>query len=121
MIVTVCTVFGPTFVSEAMTEITCLHINNMPEVGTICSAEEAGLVYKQTHGAVYSLGGSGNVNHQADLSIWVNWRLMRTPRRSSESTPRTVHRTELKMMRILKVEVLETKSCMTALCRVHAA
>ena len=69
MIVVVCAAFGLT-VSEAKTETMCLRTKRMSNSTTTCSVEAAGQVYKQTNEFVY-LGG--NVNHNADLSIEVNW------------------------------------------------
>ena len=67
-VVVVCTVFGFT-VSEAKTEIMCLHPKGRREPAAIFSVEAAGLVYNQTNKLVY-LGG--NVNHNTDLPIVVN-------------------------------------------------
>ena len=67
-IVVVCAVFGFT-VSEAKTEIMCLHTKGRPEPATIFSVEAAGLVYNQTKKLV-CLGE--NVNHNTDLPIVVN-------------------------------------------------
>ena len=71
VIVVVCTAFGLT-VSEANTEIICLRAKGMPESTAICNVKAAGQVYNQTNEFVY-LGG--NVNHNADLSIEVDWRI----------------------------------------------
>lgn len=58
VIATLYAVFGPTFLSKTMAEITCFYKNEMPEVTTICSTEAAGLVYKQTtYRTVYFIGG----------------------------------------------------------------
>ena len=74
VIVVVCTAFGLT-VSEAKTEITCLHAKGMPESTAIFSEEAAGQVYNQTNEFVYLWG---NVNHNADLSIEVDRRIRNT-------------------------------------------
>ena len=66
-----CAAFGLT-ISETDTEIMCLRTEGMPECTVIFSVEAAGQVYNQTNEFVY-LGG--NVNHNADLSIEVNWRI----------------------------------------------
>ena len=71
VIVVVCAAFDLT-VSEAKTEIMCLRAKGMPESTAIFSIEGLGQVYNQTNEFVY-LGG--NVNHNADLSIEVNWRI----------------------------------------------
>ena len=71
VIVVVYAAFGFT-VSEAKTEIMCLHTKGKPECTATFSVEAAGQVYNQTNGFVY-LGG--NANHNADLSIEVNRRI----------------------------------------------
>ena len=65
VIVVVCAAFGLT-VSEAKTEIMCLHAKGVPESTAIFSVEAASQVYNQTNEFVY-LGG--NVNHNVALSI----------------------------------------------------
>ena len=69
VIVVVCAAFSFT-VSEAETEIMCLRAKGMPESTATFSVEAAGQVYNQTNEFVY-LGE--NVNHNADLSIEVDW------------------------------------------------
>ena len=59
VIVVVCAAFSIA-VTEAKTEIICLHMKGMPESTAIFSVEATGQVYNQTNGSVY-LGG--NVNH----------------------------------------------------------
>ena len=56
VIVVVCAAFGPT-VSEAKTEIMCLHAKGMPESTATFSVEAAGQVYYQTNEFLY-LGGN---------------------------------------------------------------
>ena len=63
--------FGLT-VSEAKTEIARLRTKGMPESTVIFSKEAAGQVYSQLNELVY-LGG--DANHNADLSIEVDWRI----------------------------------------------
>ena len=64
--------FGLT-VSEAKSEIMCLRAKGMPESTTTFSVEAAGQVYNQTNEFVY-LGGK--VNHNANLSIEVDRRML---------------------------------------------
>ena len=71
-IVVVCVAFGLT-VSEAKAEIMCLRTKGMPESTATFSVEAAGQVYNQTNEFAYL---EGNVNHNADLSIEVNWRIL---------------------------------------------
>ena len=71
MIVVVCAAFGLT-VSEDKTEIMCSRAKGMPKSTATVSVEAAGHVYSQTNEFVY-LGG--NVSHNADLSIEVDWRI----------------------------------------------
>ena len=129
VIVVVCAVFGLT-VSEAKTEIMCLCAKGMPESIATFSVEAAGQVYNQTNEFVY-LGG--NVNHNADLSIEVDWRVRNAWRSFQEYTLELYDRPsaplELKI-RMLRAEVLETilYGCVTwsprachydTLCRAH--
>ena len=67
----VCVAFGLT-VSEVKTEIVCSRTKGMPESIAIFSVETAGQVCNQTNEFVYP---GGNVNHNADLSIEINWRI----------------------------------------------
>ena len=71
VIVDVCAAFGLA-VSEAKTEIMCLHAKGMPESTATFSVEAAGQVDNQKNEFVY-LGG--NVNHNTDLSIEVDRRI----------------------------------------------
>ena len=69
VIVVVCVASGLT-VSEAKTEIVCLHTKGMSESTTTFSVEAAGQVYNQKNEFLYL---AGNVNHNnTDLSIEVN-------------------------------------------------
>ena len=70
--VVVCAAFGLTVSGAKNTEIVCLRAKGMPESTATFSVEAAGQVYNQTNEFVY-LGG--NVNHNADLSIEVDWRI----------------------------------------------
>ena len=92
-----CAAFGLT-VSEAKTKIMRLRAKGMPESTAIFSVDAAGQVYNQTNKLVY-LGG--NVNHNADLSIEVGWRI-----RNAGCSFRK-YTLELKI-RMLRAEVLET-------------
>ena len=71
VIVVVCAAFGLA-VLEAKAEIVCLRAKGMSESTAIFSVETAVKVYNHTSQFVY-LGG--NVNHDADLSIEVDWRI----------------------------------------------
>ena len=99
VILVVYVAFGLT-VSEAKTEIMCLRAKGMPESMAIFSVEAAGQVYNQTNKFLY-LGG--NVNHNVDLSIEVDWRI----RSAWCSFQKYTAPLELKP-RMLRVEVLET-------------
>ena len=68
VIVVVCTAFGLT-VSEVKTEIMCLRAKGMPESTAVYSIETAGQVYNETNEFVYP---TGNVNHNADMSIEID-------------------------------------------------
>ena len=107
VIVVVCAAFGLT-VSEAKTEIMCLHAKEMPESTATFSVEAAGQVYNQTNEFVY-LGG--NVNHNADLSTEVDRRIHNAwcsfPKYTLELYDRPSAPLELKV-RMLRAEVLET-------------
>ena len=107
VIVVVCAAFG-LIVSEAKTEIICLHANGMPGSTTIFSVEAAGRVYNQTNEFVY-LGG--NVNHNADLSIEVDRRIGNARCSSRKYTLELYDRPsaplELKIW-MFRAEVLET-------------
>ena len=70
VIVVVCTAFGLT-VSEAKTEIMCLHTKGMPESTTI--RQLARFATKRMN--LYTSGGI--VNHNAHLCIEVNRRIRR--------------------------------------------
>ena len=102
------TAFG-LIVSEAKTEIMCLHTIGMPQATAIFSVEAAGHVYNQTNEFVYL---EGNANHNADLSIAVDlftrnaWRSFR--KYTLKLNDRSSAPLELKI-RILKAEVLETR------------
>ena len=71
VVVVVCVAFGLTIL-EAKTEIMCLRTKGMPESTATFSVDTADQVYNQINESVY-LGG--NVYHNADLSIEVNWRI----------------------------------------------
>ena len=107
VIVVVCVAFG-LIVSEAKTEIMCLRAKGMPESTAIFSVEAAGQVYNQTNEFVY-LGG--NVNHNADLFIEVDWRIRNAwcsfRKYTLELYDRPSAPLELKI-RMLRAEVLET-------------
>ena len=107
VIVVVCAAFGLT-VSEAKTEIMCLHVKGMPESTATFSVEAAGQVYNQTNEFVY-LGG--NVKHNADLSIEVDRRVRNAwcsfRKYTLELYDRPRAPLELKI-RMLRAEVLET-------------
>ena len=107
VIVVVCAAFGLT-VSEAKTEIMCLRTKEMPESTATFSVEPAGQVYNQTNEFI-CLGG--NVNHNADLSIEVNWRIRNAwcsfGKYTLELYSRPSAPLELKT-RMLRAEVLET-------------
>ena len=111
VIVVVCAAFGLT-ASEAKTGIMCLRAKGMPESTATFSVEAAGQVYNQTNEFVY-LGG--NVNHNADLSIGVDWRIRNHFRKYTlELYDRPSAPLELKI-RMLRAEVLETMlyNCVT--------
>ena len=95
-------------VSEAKTEIMCLRAKGMPESTATFSVEAAGQVYSQTNEFVY-LGG--NVNHNADLSMEVDWRISNAWYSFRKYTLALYDRSsaplELKI-RMLRAEVLET-------------
>ena len=107
MIVIVCAAFGLT-VSEAKTKIMCLRAKGMPESTTIFSVVAAGQLHNQTNECVY-LGG--NVNHNADLSIEVDWRIRNAwcsfRKYTLELYDRSSAHLEL-IIRMLRPEVLET-------------
>ena len=107
VIVVVCAAFG-LIVSEAKTEIMCLRAKGMPESTATFSVEAAGQVYSQTNDFVY-LGG--NVNHNADLSMEVDWRISNAWYSFRKYTLALYDRSsaplELKI-RMLRAEVLET-------------
>ena len=68
VIVVVCAAFG-LIVSEAKTEIICLHTKGMPEPNAIFSVEAVSQMYNQTNEFLYL---EGNGSHNVDLSIEVN-------------------------------------------------
>ena len=107
VIVVVCVAFGLT-VSEAKTEIMCLHTKGMTDSTAIFSVEEAGQVYSQTNEFVY-LGE--NVNHNVDLSIDVNRRIRNAWYSFQKATLELYDQPsaplELKIQ-MLRAEVLET-------------
>ena len=107
MIVVVCAAFDLT-VSEAKTEIMCLHAKGMPESTATFSVEAADQMYNLTNEFVY-LGG--NVNYNADLSIEVDRRIRNAwcsfRKYTLELYDRPSAPLELKI-RILRAEVLET-------------
>ena len=107
VIVVVCTAFDLT-VSEVNTEIMCLHAKGMPESTTIFSLEAADHVYNQTNEFVH-LGG--NVNHNTDLSIEVDWHKRSAwcsfQKHILELYDQPSAPVELKML-MLRAEVLET-------------
>ena len=106
VIVTVCEAFGLT-ASEAKTEIRCLRTTGIPDAATTFSVGAAVQVYKQAHDFVY-LGG--NINHDADLSIEVDWRIRNawcSFRKYSLELHDRPSPLELKI-RLLKAEVLES-------------
>ena len=106
VIVVVCAAFGLT-VSEAKTEIMCLHAKGMPEFTDTFSVEAADQVYNQTNEFVY-LGG--NVNQNADPSIEVNRRVRNAwcsfRKHTLELYDRSSAAPNLKI-RMLRAEVLE--------------
>ena len=107
MVVVAYEAFGPT-VSESKTEIMCCRTKGMPESTTIFSVEAAGQVYNQTNEFVY-LGG--NVNHNADLLIKVNRRILNAWCSIREYTLELYDRPSAAfelIIRILRVEVLGT-------------
>ena len=114
VIVVVCAAFG-LIVSEAKTEIMCLRAKGIPESTATFSVEAAGQVYNQTNEFVY-LGG--NINHNADLSIEVDRRILNAWCSFRKYTPELYDRPsaslELKI-RMLRAEVLETmlSGCVT--------
>ena len=71
VIVVMIAAFGFT-VSEAKTEIVCLNGKGVAEATAIFSVEEAGQVYNKTNEFIYL---EGSVNHNADLSIEVDWHI----------------------------------------------
>ena len=93
----------------------CLRAKGMLESTATFSVEAAGQVYNQTIEFVY-LGG--NVNHNVDLSIEVDWRIRNAWcsfwKYTLELYDRPSAPFELKI-RILRTEVLETMlySCVT--------
>ena len=103
----VCAAFGLT-VSEAETEIMCLRTKGMPESTATFSVEAVGQVYNQTNEFVYL---EGNVNHNADLSIEVDWRIRSAwcsfRKYTLELYDRPCAPLELKI-RMPRAEVLET-------------
>ena len=107
VIVVVCAPFGLT-VSEAKTETMCLRAKGMPESTAVFSVEAAGQVYNQTNEFVY-LGG--NVNHNANLSTEVDWRIRNALCSLRNYTLELYNRPsaplELKI-RMRRAEVLET-------------
>ena len=111
----VCAASGLT-VSEGKTEIMCLRTKEMSESTVIFSVEAADQVYNQTEEFVH-LGG--DVNHNADLSIKVNWRIRNAwgsfRKYTLELYDRPSALLELKL-RMLIAEVLETMSygCVTS-------
>ena len=106
VVVVVCAAFGLT-VSEAKTEIMCLRAKGISESTATFSVEAAGQVYNQTNEYVY-LGG--NVNHNADLPIEVDWRIRNAWCSFRKYTLKLYDRPsaplELKI-RMLRAEVLE--------------
>ena len=106
VIVVVCVAFGLTIL-EAKTEIMCLRTKGMPESTATFSVETAGQVYNQINEYVY-LGG--NIYHNADLSIEVNWRIRNAwcsfRKYTLELYDRPSAPLELKI-RILRAETLE--------------
>ena len=107
VIVIVCAAFGLT-VSEAKTEIMCLRAKGMPKSTATFRVEAAGQVYNQANELVY-LGG--NVNHNADLSIEVDRRILNAwcsfRKYTLELYDRPSAPLELKI-RMLRAEVLKT-------------
>ena len=108
VIVVVCVAFGLT-VSEAKTEVMCLRAKGMPESTATFSVETAGQVYNQTNEFVY-LGG--NVNHNADLPVEVDRRIISNAwcsfrKYTLELCDRPSAPLELKIW-MLRAEVLET-------------
>ena len=101
----VCAAFGLT-APEVKIEIMCLRAKRMPEPTAIFSVETAGQVYNQTNRFVY-LGG--DINHNAYLSIEVDWRIRNAWCSFREYTLELYDRPratlELKI-RILRAEVL---------------
>ena len=102
-------------VSEAKTEIMCLHAKGMPKSTATFSIEAAGQVYNQTNEFVY-LGE--NVNHNADRSIEIERRIRNGScsfrKYTLELDDRPSAPLELKI-RMLRAEVLETMlyGCLT--------
>ena len=94
--------------SEAKTDIICLRAKGMPESTALFSIEAAGQVYNQTNEFLY-LGGE--MNHNADLSIKVDWRIRIAwwsfRKYTLELYGRPSAPLELKT-RMLRAEVLET-------------
>ena len=108
VIVVVCAAFGLT-VSEAKTEIMCLHGKGMPESTAIFSVEAAGQVYNQTNEFVY-LGGDVNHNN-ADLSIKANRRIRNASCSFRKYTLELYDRPRAPLeqkIRMLRAKVLET-------------
>ena len=107
MIVVVCAAFGLTL-SEAKPEIMCLRAKGIPESTAKFSVEAAGQVYNQTNEFLH-LGG--NVNHNADLYIEVDWRIHNAwcsfRKYTLELYDRPSAPLELKI-RKLRAEILET-------------
>ena len=95
-------------VSEAKSGIMRLRAKGVPESTAIFSVEAAGQVYNQTNEFVY-LGG--NVNHNADRSTEIDWRIRNAWRSFRKCTLELYDRSSASLefkIRMLRAEVLET-------------
>ena len=105
VIVVVRAAFGVT-VLEAKAKIMCLRTKGMPEANTIFSVEAVGQIYHQMNEFVYP---RGNFNHNADLSIEIDWRIRNARRSLRKYTLELCNRptAPLKLeIRMLRAEIL---------------